>query len=153
MALADFFANYGIVILLVVLLVFMFFSSRRRMQKQKAEQEEKARQMVPGSEVLMQGGLYGTIVEYDAEDLDKPAVVSIAPGVEIKVHSQAILRIVNPAAGFVTEDEFIAAEESEAEYIAGVVDGEISSISDDQKRSRIEGTDDIDPENRNKPQA
>lgn len=153
MALADFFANYGIIILLVVLLVFMFFSSRRRVQKQKAEQEQKARQTVPGSEVLMQGGLYGTIVEYDADDLDKPAVVAIAPGVEIKVHSQAILRVVNPVEGFVTEDEFIEAEESEAEYIAGVADGDITSISDDQKRTRTEGVDDVDPENRNKPQA
>ncbi|GAA2070040.1 preprotein translocase subunit YajC [Microbacterium hatanonis] len=153
MALADFFANYGIIILLVLLLVFMFFSSRRRVQKQKAEQEQKARQTVPGSEVLLQGGLYGTIVEYDAEDLDKPAVVSIAPGVEIRVHSQAILRIVNPAEGFVTEDEFIEAEESEAEYIAGVADGDITSISDDQKRLRAEAVDDVDPENRNKPQA
>ena len=150
---ADFFANYGIIILLVLLLVFMFFSSRRRVQKQKAEQEQKARQTVPGSEVLLQGGLYGTIVEYDAEDLDKPAVVSIAPGVEIRVHSQAILRIVNPAEGFVTEDEFIEAEESEAEYIAGVADGDITSISDDQKRLRAEAVDDVDPENRNKPQA
>ena len=153
MALADFFANYGIIILLVLLLVFMFFSSRRRVQKQKAEQEQKARQTVPGSEVLLQGGLYGTIVEYDAEDLDKPAVVSIAPGVEIRVHSQAILRIVNPAEGFVTEDEFIEAEESEAEYIAGVADGDITSLSDDQKRARVESVDDADPENRNKPQA
>ena len=153
MALADFFANYGIIILLVLLLVFMFFSSRRRVQKQKAEQEQKARQTVPGSEVLLQGGLYGTIVEYDAEDLDKPAVVSIAPGVEIRVHSQAILRIVNPAEGFVTEDELIEAEESEAEYIAGVADGDITSISDDQKRLRADAVDDVDPENRNKPQA
>jgi preprotein translocase subunit YajC len=153
MALADFFANYGIIILLVILLVFMFFSSRRRVAKQKAEQEQKARQTVPGSEVLMQGGLYGTIVEYDADDLDKPAIVAIAPGVEIKVHSQAILRIVNPAEGFVTEDEFIEAEESEAEYIAGVADGDITSISDDQKRARTEGIDDVDPENRNKPLA
>ncbi|MFL1999140.1 MULTISPECIES: preprotein translocase subunit YajC [unclassified Microbacterium] len=150
---AEFFANYGIIILLVLLLVFMFFSSRRRVQKQKAEQEQKARQTVPGSEVLLQGGLYGTIVEYDAEDLDKPAVVSIAPGVEIRVHSQAILRIVNPAEGFVTEDELIEAEESEAEYIAGVADGDITSISDDQKRLRADAVDDVDPENRNKPQA
>jgi preprotein translocase subunit YajC len=153
MALADFFANYGIIVLLVLLLVFMFFSSRRRVAKQKAEQEQKARQTVPGSEVLLQGGLYGTIVEYDADDLDKPAIVAIAPGVEIKVHSQAILRIVNPAEGFVTEDEFIEAEESEAEYIAGVADGDITSISDDQKRARTDGIDDVDPENRNKPQA
>ena len=87
------------IVLLVVLLVFMFWNSRRRMQKQKAEQEEKARQTVPGAEVLLQGGLYGTIVAYDPENLDQPALVEIAPGVEIKVHSQAILRVVDPAEG------------------------------------------------------
>jgi preprotein translocase subunit YajC len=138
MAFADFFANYGLIILLVLLLVFMFWSSRRRMARQKAEQEAKARQTVPGAEVLLQGGLYGTIVAYDADDLDKPAIVEIAPGVEIKVHSQAVLRIVDPVEGAVSEDEFIAAEESEAEYAAGVADGEISSISDDQKRARLD---------------
>lgn len=130
---ATFFANYGLIILLVILLIFMFWSSRRRMQKQKLELEEKARQTVPGAEVLLQGGLYGTIVEYDGEDLDKPAHVEIAPGVVIKVHSQAVLRIVNPAQGFVTEDDFIEAEESEAEYVAGVADGDITSISDDHR--------------------
>jgi preprotein translocase subunit YajC len=136
MDLANFFGNYGLIIVLIGLLVFMFWSSRRRMQKQKLEQEEKARQTVPGSEVLLQGGLYGTIVEYDGEDLDKPAQVEIAPGVVIKVHSQAVLRIVNPAQGFVTEDDFIEAEESEAEYVAGVADGDISSISDDHRSAR-----------------
>jgi preprotein translocase subunit YajC len=150
---AEFFAQYGLIILLVLMLVFFFFSSRRRTQRQKLEQEQKAKQLVPGAEVLLQGGLYGTIVEYDGEDLDKPAHVSIAPGVEIKIHSQAILRIVNPAEGFVTEDEFIEAEESEAEYIAGVADGEITSISDDRKRERAEAGDETDPENNSKPQA
>ena len=150
MSFQDFFANYGLIILLVLLLIFMFWSSRRRMQKQKAEQEEKARSIVPGAEVLLQGGLYGTVVEYDAENLDQPALISFAPGVEVKVHSQAILRVVNPTQGFVTEDDFIEAEESEAEYVAGVADGEISSISDDQKRAAAEAekpaTDDKKPE-------
>ena len=77
---AEFFANYGLFILLAVLLVFMFWNSRKRMQKQKLEQEAKARQTVPGAEVLQQGGLYGTIVAYDPENLDQPAEVEIAPG-------------------------------------------------------------------------
>lgn len=123
-------------LLLAGLLVFMFVSSRRRMKKQKAEQEKKARDTVPGAEVLLQGGLYGTIVEYDGEDLDKPALVEIAPGIVIKVHSQAVLRIVDPIEGAVTEDEFIESEESEAEYVAGVADGDITSISDDKRAAR-----------------
>ena len=96
MDLGTFFSQYGLIILLVLLLGFMFWSSRRRMAKQKAEQEAKARQTIPGAEVLLQGGLYGTIVSYDSDNLDQPAVVEIAPGVDIKVHSQAILRVINP---------------------------------------------------------
>jgi preprotein translocase subunit YajC len=56
--------------------------------------------------VLLQGGLFGTIVEFEPENLDRPARVEIAPGVIIEVHSQAILRVV-------TEDqEAPAAEEA-----------------------------------------
>jgi len=57
------------------------------------------------------------------------------------VHSQAILRIVDPAAGTVTEDEYIEAEETEAEYVAGVADGDITSISDDQRAARQHAAD------------
>ncbi|SDH27414.1 preprotein translocase subunit YajC [Microbacterium pygmaeum] len=152
---ASFFANYGLIILLVVLLIFMFWSSRRRMQKQKAEQESKARQTIPGAEVLMQGGLYGTIVEFDPDNLDQPAVVEIAPGVEIRVHSQAILRVVNPTEGTVTEDEFIEAEESHEEYVEGVAGGYISSISDDHARAEEQKKSATEPDSDtgSKPQA
>ena len=95
----TFFQQYGLLLVLGALLVFMFWSSRRRMAKQKLEQEQKANQTVPGAEVLLQGGLYGTIVSYDPENLDQPAIVELAPGVEIKVHSQAILRVVTPTDG------------------------------------------------------
>ena len=153
MDIAAFFGNYGLIILLVLLLGFMFWSSRRRMQKQKAEQEQKARQTVPGAEVLMQGGLYGTIISYDPDNLDQPALVEIAPGVEIKVHSQAILRVVDPAQGAVTEDDFIEAEASEAGYVAGVASGSISSISDDHVRAEAEASDEVDPDSESKPKA
>lgn len=82
--------------LLAVLLIFMIFNTRKRTKQMKAEQEEKATKTVPGVKVLLQGGIYGTIVAYDPEDLDSPALVEIAPGTIIEVHSQAILRIVEP---------------------------------------------------------
>jgi len=116
---ATFFQQYGLILLLAVLLVFMFWSSRRRMQKQKLEQEERARQTVPGAEVLLQGGLYGTIVSYDAENLDQPAIVELAPGVEIKVHSQAILRVVSPSAGDVAGDACGATDDGETDADSG----------------------------------
>lgn len=82
--------------LLAVLLVFMFLNTRKRQKQMKADQEEKATKTIPGAKVLLQGGIYGTIVAYDAEDLDTPALVEIAPGTIIEVHSQAILRVVEP---------------------------------------------------------
>ena len=82
--------------LLAVLLVFMIFNTRKRTKQMKAEQEEKATKTVPGAKVLLQGGIYGTIVSYDPDDLDTPALVEIAPGTIIDVHSQAILRVVEP---------------------------------------------------------
>jgi preprotein translocase subunit YajC len=150
---ANFFANYGLILLLAALLVFMFWSSRRRLQKQKAEQEERARQTVPGAEVLLQGGLYGTIVSYDPDNLDQPAVVEIAPGVSIKVHSQAILRVVNPT-DVLSEEEFIEAEVSKEEYLEGVATGDITSISDDRRAAASpENIDDADADKRTKPDA
>jgi len=115
-------SDYGLIILLVVLLVFMFWSSRRRQAKQKLEQEAKARQTVPGAEVLLQGGLFGTIVEYDPTDLDKPAIVEIAPGVDIKVHSQAILRVVTPGDQTVPGDDYLDSEATETETVTDTPD-------------------------------
>lgn len=130
-----------LLVAMAALLVFMFWSSRRRAQKMKAEQEAKSRAMLPGVKVLLQGGLYGTLVEYDGEDLSKSARVELAPGMEVEVHSQAILRVVDEDTDTVTEDEFIDAEAEKAEYIADVAEGEITSISDDQARERAAATD------------
>ncbi|MBS1672640.1 MAG: preprotein translocase subunit YajC [Actinobacteria bacterium] len=95
MNIGTFFSQYGLFFVLAILLVFMVLSTRRRNKRMKEEQEKKATQTVPGARVLLQGGLYGTIVEFDPENLDRPARVEIAPGTVIEVHSQAILRIVD----------------------------------------------------------
>lgn len=120
---SSFFANYGMLLLLLALIVFMFWSSRRRTARMKAEQENKQRAMVPGVKVLLQGGLYGTLVEFDTEDLSRPALVELAPGVQIEVHSQAVLRVVEPEEPVVTEDDFIesevAASDADQELTAG----------------------------------
>src|SRR5690606_1402220 len=73
-----------------------------------------ATKTVPGAKVLLQGGIYGTIVSYDPEDLDTPALVEIAPGTIIDVHSQAILRVVEPKDA-VVETPVDAVEEQDAD--------------------------------------
>lgn len=107
--------------LLAVLLVFMIFNTRKRQKQMKAEQEEKATKTVPGVRVLLQGGIYGTIVSYDPEDLDHPASVEVAPGVVIEVHSQAILRIVEPK-DIVVDDAELASDDIVVEADAPVTE-------------------------------
>ncbi|PZU46165.1 MAG: preprotein translocase subunit YajC [Microbacterium sp.] len=145
--------EYLLLVALAVLLVFMFWSSRRRAKRMKEEQEAKVQQMVPGVKVLLQGGLYGRIVAYDAEDLSKSARVELAPGVEVEVHSQGILRIVDEQTETVTEDEFLEAETDQAEYAADVASGLASSISADDARERADEAPGSDADPRDKPQA
>ncbi|MBN9214257.1 MAG: preprotein translocase subunit YajC [Microbacterium sp. SCN 70-200] len=131
--------DWILLVAMAALLIFMFWSSRRRAARMKAEQEAKSRAMIPGVKVLLQGGLYGTLVEYDGEDLSKSARVALAPGFEVEVHSQAILRVVEEET--LTEDDFIEAEADQAEYAADVADGEITSLSDDQAADRAAASD------------
>lgn len=124
--------------LLAVLLVFMIFNSRKRAKQLKADQEEKATKTVPGVKVLLQGGIFGTIVAYDAEDLDAPALVEIAPGTVIEVHSQAILRIVEPKDVVVEEAEVAGddiVEESTASDVETVEEtrARLDNDTDDKK--------------------
>lgn len=149
----QFFAEYGLLIILALLIVFMFWSQRRRAQRMKAEQAEKSRQLLPGAKVLLQGGFYGTIVEYDGDDLSKSARVELAPGVDVEVHSQAILRVVDPAEGSLTEDEYIEAEEHHDEYVADVEQGLISSVSDDAARNRADAAAESAADRDDKPRA
>ncbi|MFT4052325.1 MAG: preprotein translocase subunit YajC [Microbacterium sp.] len=123
-------------VVLIVMLGFMFWSSRRNNKRRKAEQEAKARAMVPGVKVLLQGGLYGTLVEYDGEDLSKSARVCLAPGVEVEVHSQAIVRVVEEEEDAVIDEEGLGSDSDEASDLFG----EVESTT-------------LDTEPRDKPQA
>ncbi|MFC7789758.1 preprotein translocase subunit YajC [Microbacterium sp. MAHUQ-60] len=128
--------------LLAVMLVFMFLNTRKRQKQMKAQQEEKATKTVPGVKVLLQGGLYGTVVSYDPVDLDKPAQIELAPGVVIEVHSQAILRIVEPTEEIVSDEP----EADEDDVVAPAVseDG-IESIqveTPEETKARLERNND-----------
>ncbi|MFC4137103.1 MULTISPECIES: preprotein translocase subunit YajC [unclassified Microbacterium] len=133
--------------LLALLLVFMFFNTRKRQKQMKAEQEEKATKTVPGAKVLLQGGLYGTIVSFDPENLDQPAQVEIAPGVVIEVHSQAILRIVEPTEATPAEDAAV----EDAPAADAVADSELPDPNHvetpEETRARLERNERGDSEN------
>lgn len=130
--------DWILIVAMAALLGFMFWSSRRRAARLKTEQETKARQMLPGVKVLLQGGLYGTLVTYDPDDLSKSAEVELAPGAIVEVHSQAILRVVEPETEEISDEEFAEAEEEQAEYEADVAEGIITPV---ERRPVADGDD------------
>lgn len=77
-------------LLLAVMLIFMW-----RGNKKRAEQQAQVREsMVVGADVMTQAGIYGTIVDLDTEN--NVATLEVAPGTNIRVHSQTLLQVVTP---------------------------------------------------------
>jgi preprotein translocase subunit YajC len=98
----------------VLLAVFIFFQFRTS-KKRKVEQENLQSKMVPGSEIMTQFGLFGTILSIDEEKNE--ALIETTPGTVLRLHRQTILKVVE---NDVAEDETVADE---------VVDGPDDSIS------------------------
>lgn len=99
-------STYVIVALLVVLVFFMFRNRRKRAN----EQAELQKKLVPGVEVMLTFGIYGTIVSIDDEN--NVAEVEIAEGTVIKVHRQTLGRVVEPVAVTASDDAEPVAETS-----------------------------------------
>ncbi|GEK80558.1 preprotein translocase subunit YajC [Agrococcus baldri] len=83
------------IIMLVVLaaMIFFMFRSNKKRKAQAAELQEK---MVPGSEVMLNFGLFGELREIDEERNE--ALVEIAPGTIVRVHRQTLARVVEEQA-------------------------------------------------------
>lgn len=82
--------------LLLMVAAFYFLLIRPAQKKQRAQQEMVGK-LAPGTRVMTTAGIYATILHLG----DKQAIVEIAPGVEMTLLKQAIMRAVNP-----DEDEF-----------------------------------------------
>lgn len=78
-----------IILLLVVLAAFLYFQFRNS-RKRQAEAEKRREAMVPGTEVMTNFGLFGTIVSIDEDE--NIAVLEISPGVTARVHRQVLLK-------------------------------------------------------------
>jgi preprotein translocase subunit YajC len=104
-----------VMVLLLVVLVFFMFRNKRKRDRTQAELATK---MVPGVEVMLTFGLYGTVVSIDDEtnvaevevmltfglygtvvsidDETNVAEVEVSPGTIVKVHRQTLGRVVEP---------------------------------------------------------
>jgi preprotein translocase subunit YajC len=89
--------------LLIVLVGVYFFMMQRR--RQRAAQTEQSR-LGPGTLVMTRGGLYGTIVEIDGDDI----LLEIAPDVVCRFNRGAIGRVISSpdTAGVPEEDAAVS---------------------------------------------
>lgn len=83
--------------LLIALMVASFyFLIIRPNRKRQADQERLADSMQPGTRVLLNSGIYGTVADVG----QKQVSVELAPGVQILVLKQAILQVITPESQF-----------------------------------------------------
>jgi preprotein translocase subunit YajC len=92
-----------IMVLLLVVLVFFMFRNKKKRDRQQAELQTA---LVPGVEVMLTFGVYGTIVSIDDETTT--AEVEVAPGTVLKVHRQTLGRVVTPPVA--ADDETVVDE-------------------------------------------
>ena len=89
--------SFGSLLLPILLALFVFMMFRKQRKTQKTVQSTRT-QMVPGTEVMTQFGLFGTILSIDSEE--NKAVLELSPGNTATVHLQALTKVVTsePAA-------------------------------------------------------
>ncbi|CAA9380929.1 MAG: hypothetical protein AVDCRST_MAG21-1680 [uncultured Nocardioidaceae bacterium] len=79
-------------LILVVVFWLLVIRPARRRQRELAAAQSAAQ---PGARVMLSSGLYGEVSAVDDTDIS----LTIARGVTVQVHRQAIAKVVEPAAG------------------------------------------------------
>ncbi|WP_028278844.1 preprotein translocase subunit YajC [Arthrobacter sp. H5] len=119
----------------LALLIFMMFRKNRKMKQQVAQQRT---QMVPGTEVMTNFGLFGTILSVDEEN--NKALIEISPGTTATVHSQTLSKVV-------TQEPAASDEEAPA------VPDDASSITDTDRPAESPDRPAADPDRTSKETA
>lgn len=81
-----------LIIAFVALIALFYFMTIRPQRKQAEKQREMHNSIEPGTRVMLTSGIYGTVTAIG----DKQFVLELAPGVDITVLKQAIVRTVAP---------------------------------------------------------
>ncbi|MEX5295592.1 preprotein translocase subunit YajC [Kocuria sp. CPCC 205268] len=82
--------------LMLVAMVLLLWLPMRRQKKAMAQVKEKQAAMGPGTEVMTNYGLYGTVRSIDRET--NKVVLEIAPGTAVTVHLQTVTTVVEDEA-------------------------------------------------------
>ncbi|MHA7283827.1 preprotein translocase subunit YajC [Arthrobacter sp. TMS2-4] len=124
-------------LLLPLALAFLIFTMFRRQRKAQQQVRDIRTQMEPGTEVMTQFGLYGTIVSIDQDN--NKAVLELSPGTFATVHTQALAKVVQqePAVAAEDADPAVAdrADRADRDDLDGVVaPDDVSSIDGVDRR-------------------
>lgn len=114
-----------IVVAALGLFVFMQFRTAKKRRNEAAELQEK---MLPGSEIMTNYGLYGTILSID--DDTNVALIETTPGTVLRIHRQTILKVV--------EDEATAEDASETTADDAAVEAPAEGDTAPQFGERVE---------------
>jgi len=112
--------SFSSLLLPILLGLFIFMMFRKQKKTQKTVQEQRT-QMVPGTEVMTQFGLFGTIVSVDQEE--NKAVLELSPGNTATIHLQALTKVVT-------------AQPEETETEDAVVPDDASSLTGEIEQDR-----------------
>lgn len=77
--------------LLGIMMIVLIVLPARRAKKAQAQLKERQDQMVPGTPVMTNFGLYGTVASIDKEN--NTSQLEIAPGTVVKVHLMTVTQI------------------------------------------------------------
>lgn len=102
---------------LALLVFFMFRNSRKRKQDTEALKDK----MVPGAEVMTNFGLFGTLVSIDEEA--NVATIETSPGNTVRVHRQALARVIEDDA--VDDEAAESADSADSEMM--IDDGPVAA--------------------------
>lgn len=112
--------NAGFLLFMVLLLGVMYVLMIRPQRKRQQQHQSMVESAGVGEDVLTTGGIYGTVVEVEGDDI----VVEIADGVTVHMTRRGIAAVLPPEAD---EDED---EDADADEI---VDGDEVSITADEE--------------------
>lgn len=119
-------SNASMLLMIAMMAALFYFMIQRPMKKRAQEAAKMADSLEPGSRVLLTGGYLGTVLHMG----QKQAIVELAPGVEVTVLRQAILKPMNPAdEEFEYEDALDTDEPMDDAPVAGAVDEVVESAS------------------------
>ena len=114
-------------LLLPLALAFLLFTMFRRQRKAQQQVKEMRTQMEPGTEVMTQFGLFGTIVSIDQEN--NKAVLELSPGNHATVHTQALSKVVQQEPAAVVDENLDAPTSTPAAHVdPPIVPDDASSI-------------------------